>query len=426
MSVIKFSGKSRFKLRCDTTADWESANPVLLNGEIGIEQTADGGKKVKIGDGVTEWVKLGYLVIIDSELSDTSENPVQNRCITREFAKKQKNLGLMLSDGCIMPETQGDKLQAAASNSDGTNQVRCTINGNAAEGIVLESVNTTKGSGHVNVWGLSDPVETYTDPVSGSPVSKEHINSQAVNKGYADATFVKVYNNAGAHNSIYRGKNLGTNVTEEQYAAIGTGTFEDLYIGDYWVINGVVWRIAAFDYYYLTGDASCTTHHVTIVPDTNLYTAKMNASSTTEGGYVGSEMYTTNLETAKTIINNAFGSAHILKHRQYLINAVANGKPKSGSWYNSTVELMTEQNVYGGKVFSVSNDGSSRPALYTIDKSQFPLFAHNPPISFNRQTVWLRDVVSSIDFASATLYGYPSYNGASNSYGVRPSFSIKQ
>lgn len=55
--------------------------------------------------------------------------------------------------------------------------------------------------------------------------------------------------NAGAHNGIYRGKFLGNSVTAAQYAAIAAGTFEDLYIGDYWTIGGVNWRIAAFDYY---------------------------------------------------------------------------------------------------------------------------------------------------------------------------------
>lgn len=90
MSVIKFSGKSRFKLRCDTTANWESANPVLLNGEIGIEQTADGSKKVKIGDGVTEWVNLGYTV--DSALSATSERAVANKAVAEALSALKAEL----------------------------------------------------------------------------------------------------------------------------------------------------------------------------------------------------------------------------------------------------------------------------------------------------------------------------------------------
>ena len=231
---------------------------------------------------------------------------------------------------------------------------------------------------------------------------------------------------AGAHNGIYRGKNLGTSVTAEQWAAIADGSFDDLYIGDYWVINGVNWRIAAFDYYLNTGDTNCTTHHVVIVPDTCLGENKpMNTSNVTTGGYTGSAMYTTNLADAKTLINNAFGSAHILSHRQYLTTTVANGRPSAGSWFDSTVELMTEQNVYGGKVFAPTSDGSTVPTVHTVDKSQFPLFALEPSRITNRATYWLRDVVSAANFANVANDGRAGYLNASNSLGVRPAFSIK-
>lgn len=230
---------------------------------------------------------------------------------------------------------------------------------------------------------------------------------------------------AGAHNSIYRGINLGTSVTAAQFAAISAGTFEDMYIGDYWTIGGVVYRIAAFDYYYKTGDTSCTTHHVTLVPDGNMYTHCMNSTNITTGAYVGSEMYTEGLDQAKTTINAAFGEAHILSHRQYLQNAVTNGYPSGGSWYDSTVELMTEQNVYGGKVFGTANNSSTVPNLYTVDKSQYPLFAHRPDMISNRAWYWLRDVVSAADFAVVGSGGYAGCTDASYVNGVRPAFSIK-
>jgi hypothetical protein len=230
---------------------------------------------------------------------------------------------------------------------------------------------------------------------------------------------------AGAHNSIYRGKNLGTAVTAAQWAAIKAGTFDDMYIGDYWVIGGVTYRIAAFDYYYYTGDTSCNEHHIVLVPDTNMYTHCMNDTNITTGGYVGSKMYTEGLNQAKTTITSAFGTAHILNHRQYLCNAVTNGRPSGGSWYDSTVELMTEQNCYGGKVFGAGNDGSSVPALYTVDKSQFPLFTFRPDMISNRAWFWLRDVVSAADFALVGGNGIADCTVASNACGVRPAFSIK-
>lgn len=229
---------------------------------------------------------------------------------------------------------------------------------------------------------------------------------------------------AGAHNAIYRGKSLGSAVTEAQWAAIKAGTFEDIYIGDYWTIGGVVYRIAAFDYYYRAGDTDMTTHHVTLVPDANMYTHVMNDTNITTGAYVGSKMYTEGLTQAKTTINSAFGEAHVLNHRQYLQNATTDGYASGGSWYDSTVELMTEQNVYGGKIFSNIQNGTALANSYTVDKSQYPLFAFRPDMISNRQWFWLRDVVSASGFAGVSHNGNANGNNASGANGVRPAFSI--
>ena len=242
-----------------------------------------------------------------------------------------------------------------------------------------------------------------------------------------------LFNNAGAHNAIYRGKSLGSTVTTAQYAAIKAGTFDDLYIGDYWTIGGVNYRIAAFDYYLNSGDTNCTTHHVVIVPDTCLYNAQMHntssgsyesgAANTTAGGYVGSDMYKSNLEQAKTTIKSAF-SGHVLKHRIYLTNAVTNGRASGGAWCDSEVDLMCEQMVYGSGIFSPVSDGSDVPANYRVEKSQLPLFQHEPSRIYNSATWWLSDVITASAFASVRNDGGARYSAASNSIGVRPAFCI--
>ena len=242
-----------------------------------------------------------------------------------------------------------------------------------------------------------------------------------------------LFNNAGAHNAIYRGKSLGSTVTTAQYAAIKAGTFDDLYIGDYWTIGGVNYRIAAFDYYLNSGDTNCTTHHVVIVPDTCLYNAQMHntssggwesgAANTTAGGYVGSDMYKSNLEQAKTTIKSAF-SGHVLKHRIYLTNAVANGRASGGAWCDSEVDLMCEQMVYGSGIFSPVSDGSNVPTNYRVEKSQLPLFQHEPSRIGNRNDWWLRDVITASRFAVVGSYGDAYYYDASYSFGVRPAFCI--
>lgn len=236
------------------------------------------------------------------------------------------------------------------------------------------------------------------------------------------------FNNAGSHNSLYRGKYLGNALTDAQKKAIANGTFEDLFIGDYWTINGVNYRIAHFDYWLRTGDIECTKHHVVIVPDSNLYNAKMNDTNTTVGAYVGSKMYTENLAQAKITIANAFGNTNILLHREYLANATkATSDPTYETvcaWYDSAVELMNERMVYGADVLHNVEVNGAIPANFTIDKSQLALFRLDTSMIFNRVNSWLRDVVSSMRFALIYSQGFTNEGIASNSFGVRPVFGI--
>ncbi|MCD8119768.1 MAG: hypothetical protein LUE29_09885 [Lachnospiraceae bacterium] len=228
------------------------------------------------------------------------------------------------------------------------------------------------------------------------------------------------------HRDIYRGKSLGTEVTSAQQAAIKAGTFDDMFIGDYWTINSVEWIIADMDYWYNTGDTAFATHHLVMVPGlslSNLYSTQMNSSNTTEGGYVGSLMYTEGLETAKETISEAFGDL-VLTHREYLTNAVTNGYPSAGAWYDSTVELMNEIMVYGSLVCAPMGNGSIIPTNYTIDKQQLALFRLSPRAINNRISAWLRDVVSSTDFASVGYDGSCCSHNASGARSVYPVFPI--
>ena len=47
----------QIQLRNDTASNWTSADPILAQGEFGIESDTS---KVKLGDGVTSWSGLGY------------------------------------------------------------------------------------------------------------------------------------------------------------------------------------------------------------------------------------------------------------------------------------------------------------------------------------------------------------------------------
>ena len=47
----------RIKMRRDTSANWATSNPVLLDGELGFDKTL---KQYKTGDGLTAWTSLVF------------------------------------------------------------------------------------------------------------------------------------------------------------------------------------------------------------------------------------------------------------------------------------------------------------------------------------------------------------------------------
>lgn len=95
----------RIKDRSDTEANWTSKNPVLLKGERAI---TDGTGKYKIGDGKNAWSALPYYeamtsadrtklngiasgankTTVDSSLSSSSTNPVQNKVVNSALEDK--------------------------------------------------------------------------------------------------------------------------------------------------------------------------------------------------------------------------------------------------------------------------------------------------------------------------------------------------
>ena len=55
-----------FKVRRDTTANWNTYNPVLRAGEIGLDTTLG---KFKFGNGTSLWSALGYANVLLSDLT---------------------------------------------------------------------------------------------------------------------------------------------------------------------------------------------------------------------------------------------------------------------------------------------------------------------------------------------------------------------
>lgn len=277
-----------------------------------------------------------------------------------------------------------------------------------------------------NVTITVDPSTVYV--TEEDLLEKADELTQDYDAKFSNLKSIVVASNSGAHNTIYRGKDITDlfyNGTLSQQ--IAAGTFDDIFIGDYIIgkTSGRKYLVADINYRLHCGDTECTKPHVLMIPERIMGTAQMNDSHVTTGGYVGSKMYTTNLAQFKTVIQNDFGSGHILNHRELLTNAVTDGKSSGWAWYDSTIELMNESMVYGHNAW-----GSHHGYETGIDKSQLSLFKHKPDLivtlndAGSRYWYWLRDVVSSSNFAFV-YYGGLAHNGSAGvSGGVRPAFLI--
>lgn len=248
------------------------------------------------------------------------------------------------------------------------------------------------------------------------------------------------YPSAASHNALYRGKDLTSYFNSGAMStAIANGTFDDIYPGDYIIktvtVNGttysnIKWIAGDLDYFLHRGDTETTTHHVVLFPETHLGNARMNASNTTSGGYQGSEMWTTTIPLYATGIINAFGSSHVLVHRERLTKAIdanayaggggmGNGATvyADGEWVNVTANIFNEAMMFGHASFA-----SSGRDTYDCNK-QIAAFRYGQ--NFTRANwCWLRDVASSISFAVAYRTGGADYYGASTAGGVRPYFLL--
>lgn len=274
--------------------------------------------------------------------------------------------------------------------------------------------------------------------VAGRGVPGKSAYDYAVDGGYTgteeefrsimgSGPWVPLANNAGAHNSIYRGKFLGNTVTNDQYTAIAAGTFEDLFIGDYWTINNVNWRIAHFNYWMGQGPSPVVTeNHVMLIPDSALYTCRYNANVV---AYPSSELRQNGLTDAKKLISDIF-SDHLLSHYENLVSLVSSGVSIESRWFSdSIVEVPNGMMIFGTYGYLPLNNGSNNVVLDSQAYKQLALFRLSPDayLDKNSQGCWLRDVANSSKICILASNGRLSHiNPTTEVVAVRPVFCIKK
>lgn len=296
---------------------------------------------------------------------------------------------------------------------------------------------------------------TSTNAVQNKAITAELNNKLNTSKFTINDLVPKT---AAAHNALCRGKDLTSyEANGGMAAAIKAATFDDIFPGDYITksvtIDGktysnVKWIVMDLDYHYNRGygswkdsegntTANYSIHHVLLMPEHYLFTAQMNSTDTTAGGYQASAMFKTVIPKVNTGILNAFGKAHVLMHDELLTNGMnanadspcgpgwkgvsywswgTDGKNDGDPWrHDIQCNIPNQVMMYGSSPLASSGFEQG-----TCNK-QLAYFRYGQ--NFDRNTwCWLRDVVSASYFAYADSYGSADCGGASYAIGVRPYF----
>lgn len=251
-----------------------------------------------------------------------------------------------------------------------------------------------------------------------------------------DAFYSMVPDGAQTHNNIFRGQNLGA-LDATHIANIQNGTFHDMFIGDYFSINGSNYVIAGINYKKGHGDNGSLGNHLVLMPQNwsktptetlnpnGSTTHFMNDTDTTAGGFANTKLYKTYLPQIQQKLETDFG-AHLMNFRTIVSTHVDDsGAPDQGGWRDAKVGIPNEVMIYG----TTLNGNNKNNAWYNAgdENSQLPLMRLNDSERCNNRAgaIWLRDIRSSSGFASAGSDGIGRWSGASNTgNGVRAFFLI--
>lgn len=245
----------------------------------------------------------------------------------------------------------------------------------------------------------------------------------------------------------------------------GFKLYEDLRVGDYFKMSRAISAYERTGQYQTTGSQYVTIagidtlmykgdqgsginyHHLVMVPGQgfggtqHFGRSRMNATNTTAGGYVDSEMNATTIgavassgSTAATASINQqlyaeFGT-HLKTIRALLSNGIntsgvnrfgtADGCANNWAWTSVQAVLLSEIECYGSIVWSSSGYDTGEA------NKQLPLFAYSESARNNSSAYyWLKDIASAVRFCYSGNFGHSTHNNASfaGSY-VRPRFVI--
>lgn len=225
---------TRVKNKRDTEANWKRKNPVLLDGEIVIVTTTSGDTRFKVGDGKKTYNQLPFqdqktrdlIPSVDSSLSSTSTNPVQNKILKSELDKKAERDVVNTTTNGLMSVADKKKLDGIAA---GANKITVDDALNATsknpvqnQAVYAELNNKLSKSGGTITGNLFVTYGTSTSKevvVSGGKVRADDwvqgTNGVSIGKGSSSGSFVSLRCDRSSSDTVESLKVIRDLCTEE-------------------------------------------------------------------------------------------------------------------------------------------------------------------------------------------------------------------
>lgn len=228
-------------------------------------------------------------------------------------------------------------------------------------------------------------------------------------------------NNMYIRKNIYRGQRMGTSKIDYQDQI---KLSLDLYLGDYWEIDGNKWRIVDFNYYLGKGETSWNSYeHMVIMPDKPVYSSAWHSNpDVNSSGYYYSKIYD---DTESYFYDNIVDVIFNYDYG-YAFNQLISDNSEFGMFWDvdQDVTIPNEIQIFGSYI-KTPNIGENRD---TSDTSQLSLMKHCPEfINPSRTSYWLRDYNPQegsgnpvfVDPSGCSYTATPIY-----AKGVRPLFCV--
>ena len=198
----------RIALKRDTSANWTNHNPVLLNGELILVDTAEGQLRVKIGDGIKTYTQLPFMdEALRALITEVDNN--NSKVVLKDLINNAEDEVLGILNIVRLSQQQYNSLEAA-----GTLDPKAIYMTEAANG------------------GNTDELKTYIDNADATTLNSA--------KTYSDNNFLKLSGGTVTGVTTFSNTTASTSTTTGAVKISGgLGVAKNIYANK---VYGAVWN----------------------------------------------------------------------------------------------------------------------------------------------------------------------------------------